>query len=178
MLFWVCFCTFGGCFCFSRVSANFLGFFFFFSVLLDLFFALSQAKPGIPALTTTTFPLAQSAFFSRAARRAAWSCAKPTEERGPKRANAARPLVPGCISRCGRPGAWRGNGTGGHRTHGGGQRSGRCSSSERRDGVYSSRVRETMWHPCLPWRGDVNHTATFPYHYLSFYLHRSPSYLR
>jgi hypothetical protein len=35
-----------------------------------------------------------------------------------------------------------------------------------------------MWHPCLPWRGDVNHTATVPCRSLFFHLHRLPSYIR
>ena len=48
VLFGGCFCAFWGCFLISRISANF--FLVFFSVLLELFFALSQAKPGILSL--------------------------------------------------------------------------------------------------------------------------------
>ena len=57
-LFWCFLCfwggvfvLFGGVFCFSRVAQFFLIIFFCVCVLLELFFVLSQAKPGISALT-------------------------------------------------------------------------------------------------------------------------------
>ena len=91
----MCFCFF--CFCFSRVSSIFLG---------GLFFALSQAKPGIPALESmaTRWPYVRPArvlpvllFFTRPRRnysRPSGINPKPTSPHAKWRKNTGPTAMP------------------------------------------------------------------------------------